>query len=388
MKKIFLLLLLPIASLAQIQFGNGTGIATGSITTQNLNPLTGVPTAGSFVRFDLNNQATVSINVAGTYTGALSIQLSQDNGTTWQTVTNALAVTNQVTNAQSATIASAAVGVFTVNVAGWETVRVSALAAVTGTANVRIKAITNNFYYTLFAPLPAGANTIGTFNLGTGGTSATSLGKAEDAVASSGDTGVPILGVRRDALTTSASAAGDYSEVTVNRFGAKYVAGFRTSARTYSASANITVAAAATDIVAFFGNATTTVQITKIRITGIQTTTGMVDFILVRRSTANSGGTSSNFSLAQHETTDAANSSTPIAYTANPTPGTSLGNIRRWYQAISASATPEFSEYTLEFGENGKPIILSGTAQGLCLNLNGATITGGVINVSIEWIEF
>jgi hypothetical protein len=388
MKKIILLLLLPIASLAQIQFGNGTGIATGAITTQNLNPLTGVPTAGSFVRFDLANQATVSINVAGTYTGALSIQLSQDNGTTGQTVTNALAVTNQVTNAQSATIASAAVGVFLVNVAAWESVRVSALAAVTGTANVRIKAVTNNFYHALFGPLPTGTNTIGTVNLGTAGTSATSLGKAEDNAHASGDVGVFELGVRRDALTTSASASGDYNEITTNRFGAQYVAGFRTAARTYSASANITLAASATDVFAFFGNGTSTVQVTKIRITGIQTTTGIVDFILVRRSTANTGGTSSNFSLALHETTDAANNSTPIAYTANPTPGTALGNVRRWYQAISATSAPEFSEFTLEFGENGKPLILSGTTQGICLNLNGVTVTGGVLNVSIEWIEF
>jgi hypothetical protein len=226
-----------------------------------------------------------------------------------------------------------------------------------------------------------------TANLGAGGTAATSLGKAEDGVAASGDTGVPIFAVRRDALTTSAGAAGRYNEIATNRFGAVSVAGFRTNARTYSASANIAVASAATDIAAFFGNATTTVQVTKIRVTGIQTTTGVVDMLLVRRSTANTAGTSSNFSVALHETTDAANSSTPIAYTANPTVGTLAGVVRRWYTVFTSNAGPSSSEYTLEFGENGKPLVLSGVTQGICLNLNGANVSG-LVNVSIEWIEF
>jgi hypothetical protein len=228
----------------------------------------------------------------------------------------------------------------------------------------------------------------GTVNLGAGGTTATSLGKAEDAVAASGDTGVPIFAVRRDALTTSASAVGDYNEVSVNRFGALSFAGFRTTARTYSASANIAVASAATDIAAFFGNATTTVQVTKIRVTGIQTTTGIVNMQLVTRSTANTAGTSSNFSVARHEATDAANSSTPIAYTANPTVGTLGGVVRRWYHAFTSATSDSSPEYTLEFGENGKPLVLSGVTQGICLNLNGATVPGGLVNVSIEWIEF
>lgn len=220
------------------------------------------------------------------------------------------------------------------------------------------------------------------------GSTSISLGKAEDNPAVSGDTGVPIFGIRRDALSTSGSAAGDYNEIATNRFGAVSIAGFRTTARTYSATANIAVASAATDIAAFFGNATTTVQVTKIRVTGIQTTTGVVDMLLVRRSTANTAGTSSNFSVALHEASDAANSSTPIAYTANPTVGTLAGVVRRWYTAFTSNAGASTSEYTLEFGENGKPLVLSGVTQGICLNLNGATVPGGLVNVSIEWIEF
>jgi hypothetical protein len=55
----------------------------------------------------------------------------------------------------------------------------------------------------------------------TPGVAAANLGKAEDAVAASGDTGVFALGVRRDgAITTSpTSAAADYSELAVDNYG-------------------------------------------------------------------------------------------------------------------------------------------------------------------------
>jgi hypothetical protein len=53
----------------------------------------------------------------------------------------------------------------------------------------------------------------------TPGTSAAHLGKAEDAAASSGDTGVFILGVRRDTPTASSSASGDYNEIALGSAG-------------------------------------------------------------------------------------------------------------------------------------------------------------------------
>jgi hypothetical protein len=221
-----------------------------------------------------------------------------------------------------------------------------------------------------------------------GGTGATSIGKAEDAAAASGDTGVPVFGVRRDAATASASAAADYSEVTVNRFGALYNTGIRTAMRSYSATGNVTVAASATDVAAIFGNVTTTVQVTKIKVTGIQTTTGTPEVLLIVRSTANSGGSSSNMSVARHEQADSANSSTPITYTANPTPGTSAGTLRRAYLPVGSAASALSGEFIFEARDEIKPIVLSGTAQGLVVNLNGVTVTGGIFNIVIEWVEF
>lgn len=62
-----------------------------------------------------------------------------------------------------------------------------------------------------------------TANLGTGGTSSTSLGKARDAAAGSTDTGVSALRIRRDVPTAVTAAAGDYEPAQIDDKGRQYV---------------------------------------------------------------------------------------------------------------------------------------------------------------------
>lgn len=57
----------------------------------------------------------------------------------------------------------------------------------------------------------------------TPGTAAANLGKAEDAVAANGDTGVAVLAVRRDTPSSDVSAAGDYATLQVNPTGSLWV---------------------------------------------------------------------------------------------------------------------------------------------------------------------
>lgn len=236
----------------------------------------------------------------------------------------------------------------------------------------------------------ASDNTAFTVNLGTGGTGATSLGKAEDAVAASGDTGVLQLGVRRDALTTSASAAADYNEIATDRFGAILVRSFEKTSRSFNATSNVTsIAATPTDVWDMFGNGTTTVVITRIRVTGIQTTSGTPEMLLIKRSTASSGGTRVAATAIPLDASDSAASSVPGHYTANPTPGTAIGNLRREYVPIPAAASPlAVDGVEWEFGERTKGLVLSGTAQGIALNLNSVTLTGGALTIEVEWYEF
>lgn len=191
--------------------------ANGNITTQNLVP-TGAATAGSAVEISTAGRSTLGIQVNGTYTGALSLQLCLLDGS-WVTV-GGTSLVAEATGAGSATIASAATGVWQADVSGALKARITGLAAMTGTAQVYLRATTADGIISLGAPLPAGGNTIGAVNLGTGGTGATSLGKAEDAAHASGDTGVAVWGVR--VPTTPAaqtSAAGDYGSLAVDQEG-------------------------------------------------------------------------------------------------------------------------------------------------------------------------
>jgi hypothetical protein len=221
----------------------------------------------------------------------------------------------------------------------------------------------------------------------TAGTGATNLGKAEDAVAASGDTGVFTLGVRRDTLTVSASATGDYSEYAVDRYGSQQVKSYEKQAATYSASTNVASAAAATDIAILPGSATRTVFVTKVIISGIQTTGGLNDILLIKRSTANSGGTSAEMTAVPHDSADSAATAAPLSYTANPTTGTPVGTFRRGYVPLGAATSIVNPLVGFDFGDKGKPITLNGVAQGLAVNLNGATIAGGTFDIVFEWFE-
>jgi hypothetical protein len=111
--------------------------ASGTITTQNLVPA-GAATAGSAVELTLQTgQSALTVQVTGTYTGALSLQGTVD-GTTW--VTQAFAVLLRLsTSSMTATIISAQQDIWTTSVAGFSKVRITGLAAITGTATVTMR---------------------------------------------------------------------------------------------------------------------------------------------------------------------------------------------------------------------------------------------------------
>jgi len=103
-------------------------------------------------------------------------------------------------------------------------------ATVSGTVTANLAAGTNNIgdVDVLSLPaLPSGSNNIGDVDIISHipGTGATNLGKAEDAVHSSGDTGVMILGVRRDSASSGVSADGDYCAASFDANGALRVTG-------------------------------------------------------------------------------------------------------------------------------------------------------------------
>jgi hypothetical protein len=109
---------------------------SGSITVQNTNA-TGAGTPGSFVmpQFPtLVEAAFITVQVTGTWTGALSIQETLD-GTNWYS--NGV-ITPISSATAAATIPSAAPGIYTASIVGAKQVRVSAQATFTGTAAVSL----------------------------------------------------------------------------------------------------------------------------------------------------------------------------------------------------------------------------------------------------------
>ena len=97
---------------------------------------------------------------------------------------------------------------------------------------------------------------------------------------------------------------------------------------TYGASiTGLALALLATDVFVISGSATKTVRITKISFDAIQTTAGQAIIILARRSTADTLGTSTAPVAVTFDTTNAAATAVVLAYTANPTLGTLVGNV-------------------------------------------------------------
>lgn len=77
------------------------------------------------------------------------------------------------------------------------------------------------------------------------GTAATHLGKAEDAVAASGDTGVMALGVRTDTPATTTNVTGDYHPLLIDANGALWTHPIQASFRIEVDSAGLTTATTA-----------------------------------------------------------------------------------------------------------------------------------------------
>jgi len=252
--------------------------------------------------------------------------------------------------------------------------------AFTGTSTIVAQATAANLNVTATGTITA--------NLGTGGTSATSLGKAEDAVAASGDVGVASLALRNDSLTSNVSASGDYIMPITDIYGSLVVKDQQRHKATYRTAFVVTPAATASDVFQLIGSASKTVEITQIIISGTQTTGGLVDIYIKKRSTANSGGSSTASTAVPMISTDAAATAVGAIYTANPTTGTTTGDVAIITAAFGPATSTDDNIAYINFGERGKGLTLVGVAQAMAINLNGVTITGGSLKITIEFTEY
>jgi len=156
--------------------------------------------------------------------------------------------------------------------------------------------------------------------------------------------------------------------------------------KAYSASIlGLVPASSATDVFTLTGSATQVVKILRARISGTKTTGGINDVVFLGRSSANSGGASTSPTIVRYDAGTTAATATVKAYTSNPSPlGALVGNYSACkipFGATTITTNPIFEWIPLI------PVILDGTSEVFSVNLNGVTLTGGNLDINIEWTE-
>jgi len=108
---------------------------------------------------------------------------------------------------------------------------------------------------------------------------------------------------------------------------------------------------------------------------------------LLKRSTANSGGTSSALTAVPLDSNFSSATASGVYYTANPTTGTSLGGIAHVFLYVN-TMVPGYAYTLFDSTKGGAPIVLRGTSESVSVNYNGVTDPIGTsAAVDIEWSE-
>lgn len=150
-----------------------------------------------------------------------------------------------------------------------------------------------------------------------------------------------------------------------------------------------TTATSATDIFNFKGSSTKTVYIRKIVWKQANfSVNGSHDVYLIKRSTANSGGTSVSLTAVPLDSGFASATASGVHYTANPSVGTSLGKLAHVYCQIYTQSVNQVYTTLFDSTKGGSPIVLRGTSESISVNYNGVTdAIGTSAVVDIEWSE-
>jgi hypothetical protein len=194
--------------------------AVAPLAAQTITGVSGtIATNGDIVTATVGLQAhppdgfgMAAIGLYGTFTGTFQFEGSV-NCSNYEALRAVPIGTTTVVTSATAT------GTWRASVSGLQCIRVRASAAVTGSVSVYIRGAeaAGDIASGVDVGTVTNVATIGTSV--TPGTAAANLGKAEDAVANSGDTGVFMLGVIDATNATQRAATGDYAQVTVDHYG-------------------------------------------------------------------------------------------------------------------------------------------------------------------------
>lgn len=168
---------------------------------------------------------------------------------------------------------------------------------------------------------------------------------------------------------------------------------------TYSAGfVGLVPAASATDTVCLAGSATKTVKLTKVVLSGSAGTLVTLPVSLVKKATADTGGTAASTTanpantITKMDSGFAAATATPVSYTAVPTindAGTIFASQSLTLPVTSAgvATVPAVFDFTRDNANLVNQPTLRGVAQQICVHLNTVSVSSGVINGYITWTE-
>lgn len=331
----------------------GTQLTDGSLpmTEKTLYPsATGTITSTQSVSISIGGTKGLSVELSGTWTGTVTFEILI--GSTWQPV-DAFALSTELVS-KTATVNG--VHQF-LNIYGASSARVRGATVATGTANVTFTANASAFNYPFYAR--GNGDTIGSYGLQVGGI----------------DPGTATFQFQK---VNTLGAAGVYIE-------SSNKAAYR------GAIIPVTPPSSPTDIVTLCGSATKIVRVTSITLGSTQTTQGINDWYLVKRSTANTGGTSTAIASVPLDSAFGAATAVMRRYTANPTLGTLVGNmfidnILSPVVAPGSSSATSYTPNTWDFTNN--PLVLRGDAECMAVNFGGAARPSGLsVNIDITWTE-
>lgn len=166
-------------------------------------------------------------------------------------------------------------------------------------------------------------------------------------------------------------------------------------APTYGATGiGIVPAASATDVACITGSATSIVRLQQIRISGSAGTLVSLPVVITKHASANTGGTAALTTALptpyKFDSLNPTNGASTTAYTANPTivdaaPGIIDAGVVTLNVTTVAGGTPTTFSWTTR-AYNEAPV-LRGIAQQVCVNLNGISVSSGLLAISFMWTE-
>lgn len=123
------------------------------------------------------------------------------------------------------------------------------------------------------------------------------------------------------------------------------------------------------------GSATKTIKVYKVVCSGSGSTAQQATLSIIKRSTANTGGTAVTVTAAPFDSLHAAATAVVQRYTADPTEGTAVGTIAAQRKLFPLAGSGSVARESVEFDLSGDiaPVVLRGVNESLALNLSAGS---------------